>query len=47
MGRNSQNKVVVFPKENIALGKGDYAMVRILESTGATLIGQVIPEAKN
>jgi len=47
MGRNNQNKVVVFPKENIALGKGDYAMVRILESTGATLIGQVIPEAKN
>jgi tRNA-2-methylthio-N6-dimethylallyladenosine synthase len=47
MGRNGQNKVVVFPKENIALSKGDYAMVRILECTGATLIGKAIPEAKN
>ncbi|MFN5334145.1 MAG: tRNA (N6-isopentenyl adenosine(37)-C2)-methylthiotransferase MiaB [Bacteroidota bacterium] len=42
MGRNSQNKVVVFPKENIALQKGDYAKVEILDATQATLIGKVV-----
>jgi tRNA-2-methylthio-N6-dimethylallyladenosine synthase len=42
MGRNNQNKVVVFPKQNHLLGKGDYAMVRIESCTGATLIGQII-----
>src|SRR6185312_8438296 len=47
MGRNSQNKVVVFSKEGNGLGKGDYAMVQILECTGATLIGKLIPESKN
>lgn len=40
-GRNSQNKVVVFPKEGLTLRKGDYAKVRIEECTGATLIGRV------
>jgi tRNA-2-methylthio-N6-dimethylallyladenosine synthase len=40
MGRNSQNKVVVFPKEGHELRKGDYAQVRIVGSTGATLIGE-------
>ena len=38
-GRNSQNKVVVFPKEGLNLQKGDYAQVRIDDCTGATLIG--------
>jgi len=39
-GRNSSNKVVVFPKtEN---RPGDYVMVRINEVTSATLIGQII-----
>jgi tRNA-2-methylthio-N6-dimethylallyladenosine synthase len=47
MGRNSQNKVVVFPKECNGPGKGDYAMVQILECTGATLIGKLVPESKN
>jgi tRNA-2-methylthio-N6-dimethylallyladenosine synthase len=47
MGRTSQNKVVVFPKAGNVLKRGDYAMVRVLECTGATLIGQVIPESKN
>lgn len=42
MGRNSQNKVVVFPKEKYAFRKGDYAMVEILEATQATLIGKAI-----
>jgi tRNA-2-methylthio-N6-dimethylallyladenosine synthase len=39
MGRNSQNKVVVFPKNGATLQKGDYAMVKVEQSTGATLIG--------
>jgi len=39
-GRTSQNKVVVFPKENIK--KGDYVNVLIERSTSATLIGKVI-----
>jgi tRNA-2-methylthio-N6-dimethylallyladenosine synthase len=36
-GRTSQNKVVVFPKNNINIG--DYAFVEITECTSATLIG--------
>jgi tRNA-N(6)-(isopentenyl)adenosine-37 thiotransferase enzyme MiaB len=42
MGRNSQNKVIVFPKENLGLNKGDYAMVKVYECTGATLIGRAV-----
>jgi tRNA-2-methylthio-N6-dimethylallyladenosine synthase len=41
-GRNSQNKMVVFPKLNHNLKKGDYVMVRILDSTGATLMGEFV-----
>ncbi|MBS1687306.1 MAG: tRNA (N6-isopentenyl adenosine(37)-C2)-methylthiotransferase MiaB [Bacteroidetes bacterium] len=41
-GRNSQNKMVVFPKGNANLNKGDYAMVKINEATSATLIGEMI-----
>jgi tRNA-2-methylthio-N6-dimethylallyladenosine synthase len=41
MGRNSQNKVIVFPKENYALNKGHYAMVKVYDCTGATLIGKI------
>ncbi len=42
MGRNDQNKVVVFPKEGLALQKGDYAILKIVQSTGGTLIGSAI-----
>jgi tRNA-2-methylthio-N6-dimethylallyladenosine synthase len=42
-GRNSQNKVVVFPKAG-SYRKGDYVNVRIEEYTGATLIGRVVTE---
>jgi len=42
MGRNDQNKVVVFPKKELALQKGDYAILRIVQSTGGTLIGSAI-----
>ena len=41
-GRNSQNKVVVFPKEGTNLQKGDYVQVKVEDCTGATLIGKVI-----
>lgn len=39
-GRNSANKVVVFPKENFQ--KGQYVNVLIEECTGATLIGRAV-----
>ncbi|HMT72677.1 MAG TPA: MiaB/RimO family radical SAM methylthiotransferase [Chitinophagaceae bacterium] len=42
MGRNSQNKVVVFPKRNYELKKGDYVNVRVDDCTQATLIGEII-----
>jgi tRNA-2-methylthio-N6-dimethylallyladenosine synthase len=42
MGRNDQNKVVVFPKSDQGLQKGDYACVKIEQCTGATLIGRSI-----
>jgi tRNA-2-methylthio-N6-dimethylallyladenosine synthase len=39
-GRNSQNKVVVFPEANAK--KGEYVSVLIESSTSATLIGKII-----
>jgi tRNA-2-methylthio-N6-dimethylallyladenosine synthase len=42
MGRNDQNKVVVFPKEGKSFQKGDYAMLKIIHSTGGTLIGETL-----
>ena len=39
--RNSQNKVVVFPKGDANLKKGDYTIVKITAATSATLIGQM------
>lgn len=41
-GRNSQNKVVVFPKNEQPLKKGDYATVTIHSATSATLMGEMI-----
>jgi len=41
-GRNTQNKVVVFPKNNRDLKKGDYAHVTIASATSATLIGEMV-----
>ena len=43
-GRNSQNKVVVFPKTG-SYQKGDYVRVSIADCTGATLIGRVNEQA--
>jgi len=41
-GRNTQNKVVVFPKNNAGLKKGDYVQVKINNATSATLIGEMV-----
>jgi tRNA-2-methylthio-N6-dimethylallyladenosine synthase len=41
MGRNTQNKVVVFPKGNSNFKKGDYVMVKVTDSTQATLLGKM------
>lgn len=41
-GRNSQNKMVVFPKGNYNLKKGDYVQVAIQEATSATLKGVIV-----
>ena len=40
--RNSQNKVVVFPKGNANLQKGDYTTVKVHTATSATLIGEMV-----
>jgi len=44
-GRNTQNTVVVFPKENYRMG--DFVMVKIEDCTSATLIGKAIELSKN
>lgn len=45
MGRNSQNTVVVFPKEQYQVG--DFVNVKINECTSATLIGEAVGYSKN
>lgn len=40
MGRNSANKVVIFPKENYK--KGDYAHIKVNDCTAATLFGESV-----
>ena len=39
-GRNSQNTVVVFPKDNYKVG--EFVMVKITDCTAATLIGEAV-----
>ncbi len=39
-GRNSQNKVVIFPRENYQ--PGDYVIVNVTDCTSATLIGATV-----
>ncbi|MGQ0737451.1 MAG: MiaB/RimO family radical SAM methylthiotransferase [Bacteroidota bacterium] len=41
-GRNSQNKVIVFPKEDYRLKKGEYVNVKATDCTQATLLGTII-----
>lgn len=40
MGRTSENKVVVFPKDH-QTGKGDYVLVKINGYTSGTLLGEI------
>ena len=42
MGRNSQNKVVIFPKNERPLSPGQYVQVTINHSTQATLFGNLV-----
>ncbi len=42
MGRNTQNKVVVFPKGAYDLTKGSYVWVKVHGSTQATLLGEIV-----
>ncbi|MGI8952158.1 MAG: tRNA (N6-isopentenyl adenosine(37)-C2)-methylthiotransferase MiaB [Chitinophagaceae bacterium] len=42
MGRNSQNKVIVFSKEKSQLKKGDYVNVKVNSCTQATLLAEII-----
>ena len=44
-GRNSQNTVVVFPKENYK--PGDFVNVKITDCTSATLIGEAVGYSDN
>lgn len=41
-GRNSQNKMMVFPKGDYQLQKGDYVNVKVNTATSATLIGEIV-----
>ncbi len=41
-GRNDQNKLVVFPKTNPLLKKGDYVDVIVKQCTSATLLGEIV-----
>ena len=41
MGRSTHNKVVVFPKANHTLKKGEYARVKVTGCTQATLLGTI------
>ncbi len=41
-GRNSQNKMLVFPKQS-GLQPGHYVQVRVKSATAATLIGEIVP----
>ncbi|MCW3073633.1 MAG: miaB [Flaviaesturariibacter sp.] len=41
-GRNSQNKVVIFPKGAFSYKAGDYAEVHVTSCTQATLIGEIV-----
>lgn len=42
MGRNSQNKVIVFPKAATSHKPGDYVKVKVNECTQATLLGELV-----
>lgn len=47
MGRTDHYKVIVFPKENLSLKKGDYAYVKVTSTTQATLLGKFEAHVNN
>ena len=42
MGRNSQNKVIVFSKSTHDYKPGDYVQVKVKDCTQATLLGEIV-----
>ena len=42
MGRTSENKVMVFPKENYPVKEGDYVLVKAEDCTQGTLMGHIV-----
>lgn len=43
-GRTTHGKMVVFPKGDSQHQKGDYAMVKITDSTSGTLLGEIVKD---
>lgn len=43
-GRNSQNKMIVFPKTNDDLRPGQYTYVKVHEASSATLKGEIVKQ---
>jgi tRNA-2-methylthio-N6-dimethylallyladenosine synthase len=41
-GRNSQNKMIIFPKSNHHLSIGSYTWVKVYDANSATLFGEII-----
>jgi tRNA-2-methylthio-N6-dimethylallyladenosine synthase len=41
-GRNSQNKMIIFSKNNNKYQAGDYVLVKVTDCTQATLLGEII-----
>lgn len=46
-GRNSQNKMVVFPKGNLDAGINTYVSVKITEATSGTLMGEMVGHSQS
>ena len=44
-GRNTQNKMIVFPKTG-SHGPGDYVRVKVTDATSATLRGEVVHDVE-
>ncbi len=42
-GRNTQNKMIIFPKKE-GLKKGDYVHVKVTNMTSATLLGEIVSD---
>ncbi len=42
MGRTSENKVMIFPKQHFNYSAGDYAYVKTLTCTQGTLLGEIV-----